>query len=164
MPPGIIPPMNDETFMRMAIERARAGIRDGQSPFGACIVRGGAVLACEHNLVWRTTDATAHAEVTAIRVGCQGVKAVKLSGATIYSTTEPCPMCFSAIHWAGIERIVYGTSIADAQVAGFSELAISNLEMKRAGASKLEIVAGVLLEEARELFAEWAVGPGRRVY
>lgn len=155
---------NDQTFMRMAIERARAGMKQGQSPFGACIVRDGAVIGCEHNVVWRTTDATAHAEVTAIRTACKALAAIKLDEATIYSTTEPCPMCFSAIHWAGIARIVYGTTIADAARAGFSELGISNLEMKRLGGSKVEVVPRLLADEAAELFAEWMADQGRRVY
>jgi guanine deaminase len=156
--------MTDVDYMRMAIEKARAGIAAGQSPFGAVIVRAGAVVSCEHNRVWATPDATAHAEVTAIRAACMAVNDVKLAGCTIYSTTEPCPMCFAAIHWAGIERIVYGASIADAQRAGFSELSISNFEMKRLGGSPVEITAGFMAEEAAGLFAEWLEGRGARAY
>jgi guanine deaminase len=157
--------MTDRDYMRMAIERAREGIAAGQSPFGACIVGAdGKVIACEHNVVWRTTDATAHAEVNAIRVACRAVADIKLAGATIYSTTEPCPMCFSAIHWAGMARIVYGSSIEDARRAGFSELGISNFDMKRLGGSPVEIAAGLMSEEAGELFAEWLRHPGHRGY
>src|SRR3954463_448081 len=144
--------MDDAQYMRMALAKAREGMAAGQSPFGACIVRaGGEIIACEHNVVWRTPDATAHAEVTAIRAACKAVAGVKLTGTTIYSTTEPCPMCFAAIHWAGIDRIVYGASIADAQRAGFSELAISNADMKRLGGSNAEIVPAFLADEAVEL-------------
>lgn len=156
--------INDQTFMQMAIDRARSGMKDGQSPFGACIVRNGAVICCEHNVVWRDTDASAHAEVTAIRTACKKVGAIRLEGATIYSTTEPCPMCFSAIHWSGIARIVYGSAIADARRAGFSELGISNEEMKRMSGSKVEIVPGLLAEEAVALFTEWMANQNRRVY
>lgn len=153
--------MDDRRFMEMAIAKAREGLAAGQTPFGACIVRGEQVIACEHNLVWRSTDATAHAEVTAIRVACGLVKSVKLTGTTIYSTTEPCPMCFAAIHWAGIERIVYGSSIADARSAGFSELTISNRDMKRLGGSTIEVVEGLMAEEAKALFEEWLRVGGR---
>jgi tRNA(Arg) A34 adenosine deaminase TadA len=73
-------------------------------------------------------------------------------------------MCFAAIHWAGIDRIVYGASIADAQRAGFSELAISNFDMKRLGGSNLEIVPGFLAAEAVELFNQWLADPRHRVY
>ena len=157
--------MTDDAFMAMAIERAREGMNSGGSPFGACIVAAdGRVIACEHNVVWQTTDATAHAEVNAIRVACRAVSGIKLEGATIYSSTEPCPMCFSAIHWAGMRRIVYGASIADAARAGFSELSISNFDMKRLGGSPVEIVSGVMAEEAKELFERWLADPKRRVY
>ena len=116
----------DEGYMRLAIQKAREGVAAGQTPFGACIVTaGGEVAACEHNVVWRTTDITAHGEVNAIRVACRSLGTIDLSGCTIYSTTEPCPMCFSAIHWAKIAGIVFGASISDAQAAGFNELAIS---------------------------------------
>ncbi|HEY7119195.1 MAG TPA: nucleoside deaminase [Tepidisphaeraceae bacterium] len=155
---------DDERFMRMAIEKAREGMAAGQSPFGACIVQSGSVIACAHNVVWRDTDATAHAEVTAIRTACRAVRGIKLPGATIYSTTEPCPMCFAAIHWAGIARIVYGTSIADAQRAGFGELAISNFDMKRLGGSGVDVVPSLIAGEANELFDRWLAGPKRRVY
>jgi guanine deaminase len=156
--------MNDQAFMRMAIEKAQQGIAADQSPFGACIVREGKVIACEHNVVWQTNDPTAHAEVNSIRAACKMLASVKLSGATIYSTTEPCPMCFSAIHWAGIARIVYGASIAEARRAGFSELEISNFDMKRLGGSPVEIVPGLLAGEASELFAQWLANPSRRSY
>ena len=156
--------MTDQEYMRMAIAKAREGIAADQSPFGACIVREGQVIACEHNVVWRTTDSTAHAEVTAIRAACRAVKGVKLTGATIYSTTEPCPMCFAAIHWAGISRIVYGASIADAARAGFGELTISNVDMKRLGGSGVEVAPAILAPEAAALFDEWLANPRHRVY
>jgi tRNA(Arg) A34 adenosine deaminase TadA len=73
-------------------------------------------------------------------------------------------MCFAAIHWAGISRIVYGASIADAQRAGFNELCISNLEMKRMGQSAIEVVPGLLAEEAVALFTEWLANPRHRAY
>jgi tRNA(Arg) A34 adenosine deaminase TadA len=155
---------DDQAYMRMAIEMARAGIDADQSPFGACIVRDRQVIACEHNLVWRTTDSTAHAEITAIRSACRTVQDVKLTGATIYSTTEPCPMCFAAIHWAGIARIVYGASIAGAARAGFGELTISNVDMKRLGGSDVEVIPAILAPEAAVLFNEWLKNPRHRVY
>jgi guanine deaminase len=155
---------DDAKFMRMAIAKARQGMAAGQSPFGACIVRDGRVIACEHNVVWRTPDATAHAEVTAIRAACKAVDDIKLHGTTIYSTTEPCPMCFAAIHWAAVDRIVYGASIADAQHAGFSELGISNVDMKRLGRSPVQIVPAFLAPEAVELFNQWLADPKHRVY
>ncbi|MBI2535713.1 MAG: nucleoside deaminase [Gemmatimonadetes bacterium] len=150
--------------MRRAIAQAREGIADGQTPFGSCIVRDGRVVAAEHNAVWGTTDSTAHAEVQAIRAACRALATVDLSGSVIYSTCEPCPMCFSAIHWAKISTIVFGARIADAQVLGFSELTIPNETMKRQGRSAVEIVPDFLRDECLALFGEFAARPDRRMY
>jgi tRNA(Arg) A34 adenosine deaminase TadA len=154
----------DEFFMRLAIAKARQGIRRGQAPFGACIVKNNRVVSCAHNLVWRNNDITAHAEVSAIREACRKLKTVDLSGATVYSTTEPCPMCFAACHWAGVERIVYGARIKDAQRYGFSELAISNARMKKIGKSRMKILAKVLLKENLGLFELWSKQDNPRSY
>lgn len=156
--------MCDETYMQMAIEKCREGIAAGQTPFGACIVLNGEVVALEHNVVWRTTDITAHAEVNAIRKACEKLNSISLKGAVIYSTCEPCPMCFSAIHWAGISRIVYGAGIADAADAGFNELPISNQQLRQLGRTEVDITDGVLREEACRLFLEWKEGPAFQPY
>jgi tRNA(Arg) A34 adenosine deaminase TadA len=154
----------DEKFMLMAIEKTREGIARGQTPFGACIVKDGDVVALAHNQVWLTTDITAHAEVAAIRQACRHLEAIDLSGCVIYSTCEPCPMCFSAIHWANIGRIVSGAEIRDAQAAGFNELTVSNEVMKEKGGSRVEIVTGVLRSECQELFRRWLDQAGARTY
>ena len=156
--------LDDERFMRLAIGKTREGIRQGQTPFGACIVKDGRVVACAHNVVWAATDITAHGEVNTIREACRSLKGIDLSGCTIYSTTEPCPMCFSAIHWSKIGRIVYGASIADARAAGFNELAISNDTMKKEGGSPVEIFGGCLRAECAELFREWKDSGKARIY
>lgn len=144
---------SDKKFMRLAIACAKRGILAGQAPFGACIADGkGKAAACAHNLVWKDTDITAHAEVSAIRQACRKKRTIDLSGCAIYSTCEPCPMCFSAIHWAGIGRVVYGATIAEAKKCGFGELEISAARMKRMGKSSVEVERGVLREECRALF------------
>ena len=153
----------DEKFMRLALDVCRQGIDAGQSPFGACIVRDGRVLACAHNHVWAETDPTAHAEVQAVRCACHDLGAVHLAGATIYSTTEPCPMCFSAIHWARIDRIVYAAAIADAQRFGFNELPISNTALNHAGGTAITLVPHVLIDDALGLYRYWQ-DQGGRVY
>jgi len=141
--------------MRLAIETCKRGIDAGQSPFGAVIVRDEELIVASHNLVWRNTDITAHAEVTAIRAACGKLASVKLAGCRIYSTTEPCPMCFAACHWAKLDHIYYGASIPDANAVGFSELFISNQQMKELGKSAIAITPGLLAAEARELFTYW---------
>lgn len=155
----------DRAFMRIAIEMARKSVASGQSPFGACIVDAkGKIIAQAHNEVVRNTDITAHAEIQAIRLACQTVNSIDLSGSTIYSTCEPCPMCFAACHWARIDRIVYGAAIGDAQFAGFNELTISNFQMKELGGSKLRVEAGCLAEENEAVFKAYVALPDHVVY
>lgn len=154
----------DEHWMRAALQIARDGIRDGQTPFGACLVRGDELIAARHNHVWKEQDITAHAEVTAIREACRKLGTVNLADCTMYSTCEPCPMCFTACHWAKIPRIVFGADIADAQAAGFTELSISNRQLRELGASGVELAGGVLKEECAALFSEWLKRPDRKGY
>lgn len=142
--------------MHMALREAARGMRRGQGgPFGACIVRGATIVAVAHNRVLVSGNPTQHAEVVAIGRAAKNLGTHILKGCTIYSTTEPCPMCFSAIHWAQIDRIVFGTGIADVKRLGFNELSISNSTLKRLGRS------GVILDRASkaacdQLLKSWA--------
>ena len=154
----------DEKFMQLAIEKAREGGKNGQTPFGSCIVKNDELICCVHNVVWATTDITAHAEVHAIREACKKLNTIDLSGCTLYSTCEPCPMCFSAIHWAKIDKIFFGAKIADAQGVDFNELTISNHQMKELGGSPVEIVDDFMKEECRALFDEWGKSENKKVY
>jgi len=155
---------NDENFMRLAIQEAKEGVDDGQAPSGACIVKNDEVISCEHNRVWETTDITAHAEIVAIREACKKLNAIDLSGCIIYSTTEPCPMCYSAIHWAKISKIIFGTRIQDAKNFGFSELCISDKQMNELGNDYIRITSDFLREENLELFKYWKNKENNRVY
>jgi tRNA(Arg) A34 adenosine deaminase TadA len=151
--------------MRRAIEEARAHLAamDG-GPFGACLVRGGEVLAVAHNTVLQDLDPTCHGEINAIRLAARKLKNYDLSGCEIYSTTEPCPMCFAAIHWARIGRLIYGTAIVDVARLGFNELTLSNRQMQDLGRSPVAIYPGFLAGECRQLLDDWARLPGRQVY
>jgi tRNA(Arg) A34 adenosine deaminase TadA len=149
-------------FMHEAIRAARAGIRKGGGPFGACIVRSGKIVSCAHNSVVPGCDSTAHAEIKAIRAAEKKLKTIDLSDCVIYSTTEPCPMCFSAVHWAKIKKIVYGTSTADAKKVGFNELVITDEALKRLGKSKIRLEKGVMKDECAALFKEWKASGNKR--
>jgi tRNA(Arg) A34 adenosine deaminase TadA len=151
-------------FMRLAIQEARKNLKDmAGGPFGACIVRDNKVLAIARNRVLRK-DATCHAEINAIREASRRIGDFDLSGCQIYSTTEPCPMCFSAIHWARIDKVIYGTAIADVKRLGFNELAISNKKMKAAGKSKVKITKGFMLRECRKLLSDWDSLDNKQTY
>lgn len=159
-----MPETRAEALMRRAIEAARRGIAAGQSPFGCAIEIGGKLVAVEHNRVLLTTDITAHAEVSALRAACKAASNIHLEGALVASTTEPCPMCMAALHWARVDAVVYGATIADAAQAGFNELTLPAQEVLRAGGSAVRLEGGVLADECRQLFAEWMRRPGFRPY
>lgn len=146
----------DKEFMQEAIKTARAGIKTGQTPFGAVIVKNNKVIAKAHNLVWKNIDSTAHAEVTAIRTACKKLRSIDLSGCTIYSTCEPCPMCFSACHWAKINQIVYGIRIKNVKKLGFNELLISDKTLNEITNSKIKIKGNCMRTENIELLNDWA--------
>src|SRR5205823_4373455 len=108
--------------------------------FGAVIVLKGKILAATSNTVLKSQDPTRHAEINAIRVAARKLKRFSLHDCEIVSTTEPCPMCFSAIHWARIRRVVYSTTVSDVKRLGFNELTISNPQLKKWGKSPVALL------------------------
>ena len=111
----------DRRFMEMAIRLSEENVDTGGGPFGAVIVKDGEVIATGTNRVVPNSDPTAHAEVTAIRNACKKLGKFKLDGCTIYSSCEPCPLCLSALYWAGVERICYGNTKDDAKAIDFDD-------------------------------------------
>ena len=94
-------------YMKLAKESAEIGMRNSEGgPFGAVIIdKKGNIIAKGNNRVIKDNDPTAHAEVTVIREACKKLKTYDLSGYTLYTSCEPCPMCLSAIYWSGIKKI-----------------------------------------------------------
>jgi tRNA(Arg) A34 adenosine deaminase TadA len=151
-------------LMRLAISKAREGITAGQSPFGCAIACGDELVAVAHNVVRATTDITAHAEITAIRVACQRLHNIHLCDCIVATTCEPCPMCMSALHWARVDTVFYGAGIADASLAGFNELGVPAEKLIAFGGSTVKLVPGVMRPECQELFQEWLRNPDRLAY
>ena len=112
---------DDRRFMQMAIDLSVINIEEGGGPFGAVIVRDGKLISKGANRVVPNNDPTAHAEVVAIRNACQALGTFDLSGCTVYTSCEPCPMCLSALYWAGIERICYANTKRDAAAIDFDD-------------------------------------------
>lgn len=111
--------------MQAAIEEALEGVANGDGgPFGAVIVRDGRIIARGHNRVVSANDPTAHAEVVAIRTACTALGTFDLSGCELYTTCEPCPMCYAAAWWARLDAIRFGCTRDDAAAAGFDDAAI----------------------------------------
>lgn len=152
----ITPFTPQQPHMQCAITDASVHLAENHGgPFGACIVCEGRVVAVAHNTVLQQHDPTCHAEINAIRSAARALGRHDLSGCVIYSTTEPCPMCFGAIHWARLDTLVYGTSIGDVHALGFNELSISNDYLKEAGPSPIQLVGGFMRQECLDLLQDW---------
>ncbi len=110
------------SFLQAAIKEAQTGLRRNHGgPFGAVIVHEGRIIARAHNEVLKTNDPTAHAEIVAIRKASARLGRFDLGDCEIWSTCEPCPMCFAAIHWAKIPLLHYGCTHEDAAGIGFDD-------------------------------------------
>ncbi|MEM8873015.1 MAG: nucleoside deaminase [Planctomycetota bacterium] len=144
--------MTDEEGLDLAFKIAEVGVARGWAPFGAAIVDADdKVIAVACNTIGDTHDCTQHAELAAIQQACRQIESPNLAGCTIYATCEPCPMCFGAIHWANIERIVSSATIADCVEVGFRQLMLDNEEMKARSGSGVTLDGGVQRERGRAL-------------
>ncbi len=153
-----------EEFMRIAIEISEKNVLENLGgPFGAIIVKNGQIIAQGANRVAATNDPTAHAEVSAIRVACQVLNTFDLSGCTIYTSCEPCPMCLSAIYWAHIESIYYANTKADAGNIGFDDQFIYN-ELAKPAHKRTLPVKQLLRDEALQAFKLWSESNTRTDY
>ena len=151
-------------LMKMAIEEARSGFnRDDGGPFGAIIVKDGVLIAKAHNEVLKTNDPTAHAEILAIRKACAHLKNYDLSDCEIYSTSEPCPMCFSAIHWSRLKKLYFGTTRDDVALIGFDDSLIYDILSGKAQVVQMERI-GLDRDSCLGLLAEWDAKPDKKLY
>ena len=151
-------------FLRRAIALATEnviGARGG--PFGAVIVRDGRIVGEGANSVTATNDATAHAEIVAIRAACKSLNTFLLPGCHLYTSCEPCPMCLSAAYWARLDAIFYGSCAADAARAGFDDAFLYQELRKDAAERKLPAMQ-LLDDEAWASFAAWIESPNKVEY
>jgi tRNA(Arg) A34 adenosine deaminase TadA len=148
--PGGSASAEDTGFMRMAIDEAR----QADFPFGAVIVRDGAVIARGRNLGRTNGDPTAHGEMVAIRRCLADHGSAALRGSTLYTSGEPCVMCMGAILWCHLGRLVYAASVA--QLASkIDQIMISSADVAaKAPFAPISITGGVLADEAMALFTK----------
>ncbi len=145
----------DLQFMREAIRLSIENVKNGGGPFGAVIVRNGEIIATGVNRVTANNDPTAHAEVSAIRAACTKLKTFKLDDCTIYSSCEPCPMCLSAIYWAGISKIFFAGTKIDAKNINFDDSFIYD-EIAKDLQERSIPAEQILNDEAQEAFILWS--------
>ncbi len=143
-------------FMKRAVERAKKTMRlDIGGPFGACVVKDGKVISVASNTVLKDKDPTCHAEMNAIRKACKKLQTYDLSGCELYATGYPCPMCLSAIIWANIKTVYYGTDLKDAENIGFRDDFIYNY-IKGKNLQVLSLQQVKKPDDCKELFKEYA--------
>ena len=151
-------------FMARAIELSVANVRCGNGgPFGAVIVRNGEIIAEAANQVTSRNDPTAHAEVLAIREACAKMGSFELPECELYSSCEPCPMCFGAIYWARLTRVYYANTAADAAKIGFDDSFIY-AELKVSSTERRIPAMQIMRDEALEAFREWEKKPDKIQY
>ncbi|NOZ47113.1 MAG: nucleoside deaminase [Chlorobi bacterium] len=143
-------------YMQEAIRLSRENIKNGGGPFGAVIVKNNKIIAKAANKVTKNNDPTAHAEVLAIRAASKKLNNFDLSGCTIYTSCEPCPMCLGAIYWARLDKIYFGNNKSDAKNIGFDDSFIYEEIEKPYHARKIKTIQ-LLPEEAEKAFHEWSV-------
>ena len=141
--------------MQQAIDLSVDNVKKGGGPFGAVIVdAGGNVVGTGANSVTLDNDPTAHAEVNAIRNACRRTGSFKLTGCTVYSSCEPCPMCLSALYWAGVKRLFYGNTKADAKAVDFDDSFIYD-QLAIPQAERAIPATQLMRTEALRAFLDW---------
>jgi guanine deaminase len=151
-------------FMEAAIKEAEKGMHNGDGgPFGAVVVKEGKIISTGHNLVLSTNDPTAHAEVVAIRRAAEKLETFDLSDCEIYSTCEPCPMCFAAIHWAKMKILYFGCDQSDAARIGFDDKFIYDV-IKGTAKTQQVAVSQVARHQCLELFNAWEKKEDKKRY
>ena len=138
--------MDDNQYMQMALEQARAAGERNEIPIGAVVVCKGRVIARAHNLTETLNDPTAHAEMQAITAATEYLGGKYLSDCTLYVTVEPCPMCAAALAWAQLGRLVYG---AGDPKRGYTLFSPSLLH------PRTEVTAGVLAPDCSRLMTDF---------
>lgn len=157
--------MNHPHYLELALDEAFSGMHANEGgPFGAIIVSAeGDIIGRGRNQVIATNDPTAHAEVTAIRDACRRMGNFHLEGAVLYTSCEPCPMCLSAIYWAHIKAVYYGSDRHDAGRIGFADKFIYD-ELEKPPAARAIHFECIRLPRADELMAAWVAKSDKTPY
>lgn len=152
-----------DDWLGQAIDLAVKNVADSGGPFGAVLVRDGEVIGEGTNRVTAMLDPTAHAEVMAIRDACRRTSEFALTGATLYASCEPCPLCLAASLWARVDHVVFAATRTDAAAAGFDDA-----RFHRALSASPEVWADTLEHRAHprsgEPFAAWQADDSRTPY
>jgi guanine deaminase len=152
-----------ERFMRRAIElSARAALEYSTGgPFGAVVVKENKIVAEGMNRVVASHDPTWHGEMEAIRLACITLQSFKLTGCSLYTTCEPCPMCVAASYWAGIERIYFSATVEDTLKYGTFDNRFLYRELALPPEQRQIRLTRLLPEEAIEVWKKYQAKPDK---
>lgn len=154
----------DEYFMKRAISMAEKGMDlNAGGPFGCVIVKDDEIIAEGYNKVTSTNDPTAHAEMVAIREACRKLKTFQLDECVIYTSCEPCPMCFGAIYWARPKMVYFACTKADAAKIDFDDQFIYDELDKEIDDRDIKFVR-LMRKDAVPVFEKWAEKTDRTKY
>lgn len=143
--------MTDEQFMLIALQEAKKALKTKDVPVGAVIVKDGKIISKGHNEREKHNDATAHAEIVAIRRANKKLKSWYLDGCVLYVTMEPCVMCAGAIINSRIDKIVFGASDFRFGCCG----TLYNLPEDERFNHRARVVSGVLHEQCAKLLTDF---------
>lgn len=154
----------DRKFMSHAVELMRkAGVVEKTGgPFGAVVVMNNEILSSSGNSVLRDNDPSAHAEVNAIRMACKKIGSPHIKGATLFSSCEPCPMCYSTAYWARVDKIYYAASWSD--YADLFDDSNINQDMKQSYAKRTVHVVQLMRDDAQKVWLEYRNLPSKTRY
>jgi tRNA(Arg) A34 adenosine deaminase TadA len=150
---------DDTTFLRLAIDLARRAREAGADPFGAVLVRDGHVLHQAGDRSFALSDPTYHAELAVISEYCRQAGTMSLAGCTLYASTEPCPMCAGAIHWARLARVVFSVSQVMLQQFSGGHPKPPCGPIINMGIARAEVVGPCLADEGLAVFEGYVLLP-----
>jgi tRNA(Arg) A34 adenosine deaminase TadA len=143
-----------EAMMALAVEEAQVSRQEGNKGYGAVVALGNRVVGRAHDTAGTEQDSSLHAELNAIRQATRTLADVNLSGAVLYSTCEPCPMCASLAVWANLTTIVYGASFAETARLGRTCILVRAQEIVDGSPAMMEVIGGVLEDKCVSLYRD----------
>lgn len=151
-------------FIEKVIQLAIKNIEETNGgPFAAIIVKENQIIAWGANSVVPNLDPTAHAEILAIREACRILRTISLKGCVMYSSCEPCPMCFGACLWAGLDEVYYSLTMDDAERMGFKDARFYE-KIRNPQKNKLILLRKVETPAAKLIIEKWNSKPDRNMY
>jgi len=145
----------NEIFMQRAVELSQTAYQTGKGlPIGCVIVKNGVIVGEGHNEIFSRTNPTAHGEMVAIENACKNTGELQLAGCDLYTTLEPCPMCFGAIYWAKVRAVYYANNAGDASEVGFDDSFIFKQLVKPKEEQAIPML-NVKYALAKKVLADW---------